>query len=198
MLLPQSAAFAALKNRLNSVSAIGYLHMPGRPHSYGTMGGSNPNASSNNSLAPSRTSSDATPRNSPQTTNFPERGPGGRLKSRDEGIVRWPELLEKFRAVQERARKARKGPLYFDDEQRDEEPEQVRRSQEVEVKQVPQPSGLQGLGTRGGLGGAVSAAGMAGQGAQGQGQVPVLHKPRGSLGGFKQAFTKSVAKGKRG
>jgi len=27
MLLPQSSAFAALKNRLNSVSAIGYLHV---------------------------------------------------------------------------------------------------------------------------------------------------------------------------
>lgn len=26
MLLPQSSAFAALKNRLNSVSSIGYLH----------------------------------------------------------------------------------------------------------------------------------------------------------------------------
>src|SRR4051812_30492464 len=26
MLMPQSSAFAALKNRLNSVSAIGYLH----------------------------------------------------------------------------------------------------------------------------------------------------------------------------
>lgn len=30
MLLPQSAAFAALKNRLNSVSAIGYLHIAPR------------------------------------------------------------------------------------------------------------------------------------------------------------------------
>jgi vacuole morphology and inheritance protein 14 len=30
MLLPQSSAFAALKNRLNSVSAIGYLHVPPR------------------------------------------------------------------------------------------------------------------------------------------------------------------------
>jgi vacuole morphology and inheritance protein 14 len=29
MLLPQSSAFAALKNRLNSVSAIGYLHIAG-------------------------------------------------------------------------------------------------------------------------------------------------------------------------
>lgn len=30
MLLPQSSAFAALKNRLNSVSAIGYLHIAPR------------------------------------------------------------------------------------------------------------------------------------------------------------------------
>ncbi|WPH00098.1 Hypothetical protein R9X50_00292100 [Acrodontium crateriforme] len=30
MLLPQSSGFAALKNRLNSVSAIGYLHIPTR------------------------------------------------------------------------------------------------------------------------------------------------------------------------
>lgn len=27
MLLPQSSAFAALKNRLNAVSSIGYLHI---------------------------------------------------------------------------------------------------------------------------------------------------------------------------
>ena len=32
MLLPQSSAFAALKNRLNSVNAIGYLHMPSRTY----------------------------------------------------------------------------------------------------------------------------------------------------------------------
>jgi vacuole morphology and inheritance protein 14 len=31
MLLPQSSAFAALKNRLNSVSAIGFVHIPSRP-----------------------------------------------------------------------------------------------------------------------------------------------------------------------
>lgn len=30
MLLPQSSAFAALKNRLNSVSSIGYLHVSPR------------------------------------------------------------------------------------------------------------------------------------------------------------------------
>lgn len=32
MLLPQSSAFAALKNRLNSVSAIGYLHIAPRTY----------------------------------------------------------------------------------------------------------------------------------------------------------------------
>jgi hypothetical protein len=32
MLLPQSSAFAALKNRLNSVSSIGYLHISPRPY----------------------------------------------------------------------------------------------------------------------------------------------------------------------
>jgi vacuole morphology and inheritance protein 14 len=32
MLLPQSSAFAALKNRLNSVSSIGYLHIVTRPY----------------------------------------------------------------------------------------------------------------------------------------------------------------------
>ncbi|AEO67728.1 uncharacterized protein THITE_2116687 [Thermothielavioides terrestris NRRL 8126] len=32
MLLPQSSAFAALKNRLNSVSSIGYLHIAPRPY----------------------------------------------------------------------------------------------------------------------------------------------------------------------
>lgn len=30
MLLPQSSAFAALRNRLNAVSPIGYLHVPPR------------------------------------------------------------------------------------------------------------------------------------------------------------------------
>ncbi|KAJ4317946.1 hypothetical protein N0V84_007087 [Fusarium piperis] len=64
MLLPQSSAFAALKNRLNSVSSIGYLHV------------------------------------APRTAN--------RLKSREDGNIRWVELLEKFRSVQERARRAQR------------------------------------------------------------------------------------------
>ncbi|KAL2268130.1 hypothetical protein VTJ83DRAFT_2976 [Remersonia thermophila] len=73
MLLPQSSAFAALKNRLNSVSSIGYLHITPRP----------------NATTPSASSFDRP----------------ARLKGREEGIIRWNELLEKFRSVQERARR---------------------------------------------------------------------------------------------
>ncbi|KAK8437612.1 vacuolar protein 14 C-terminal Fig4p binding-domain-containing protein [Phyllosticta citricarpa] len=75
MLLPQSSAFAALKNRLNSVSAIGYLHIAPR-------------------TAPT-----------PTTSSF-ERP--NRLKSREEGGIKWVELLEKFKQVQERARRAKR------------------------------------------------------------------------------------------
>ncbi|KAM7221506.1 ARM repeat-containing protein [Rhypophila decipiens] len=73
MLLPQSSAFAALKNRLNSVSSIGYLHITPRP----------------NVTTPSASTFDRP----------------NRLKGRDDGIIRWNELLEKFRMVQERARR---------------------------------------------------------------------------------------------
>lgn len=78
MLLPQSSAFAALKNRLNSVSAIGYLH-----------------------IAP-RTS--GIPPTTPSSVSTFERQ--NRLKSREEGGIKWTELLEKFRSTQDRVRRA--------------------------------------------------------------------------------------------
>ncbi|KAG8623623.1 hypothetical protein KVT40_008599 [Elsinoe batatas] len=77
MLLPQSSAFAALKNRLNSVSAIGYLHVAPRPPP-------------------------TTPGGAPGS--FADRP--NRLKSREDPGIRWTELLEKFRSTQERARRA--------------------------------------------------------------------------------------------
>ncbi|KAI9758544.1 MAG: hypothetical protein M4579_003036 [Chaenotheca gracillima] len=72
MLLPQSSAFAALKNRLNSVSAIGYLHIAPRP-----------------TLTPASSSYERP----------------NRLKGREDGGIRWVELLDKFKAVQEKARR---------------------------------------------------------------------------------------------
>ncbi|KAK0516940.1 hypothetical protein JMJ35_000095 [Cladonia borealis] len=82
MLLPQSAAFAALKNRLNSVSAIGYLHIPLRTN--------------------------------PQTS-APSFDRPGRLKPREDGGIKWVELLEKFKSVQEKARRAQKLQNQVDD-----------------------------------------------------------------------------------
>ncbi|KAI1105404.1 vacuole morphology and inheritance protein [Jackrogersella minutella] len=77
MLLPQSSAFAALKNRLNSVSSIGYLQIGPRP----------------SVTAPSTSSYDR---------------PNRLGKGREDGMIRWEQLLEKFRSVQERARRAQR------------------------------------------------------------------------------------------
>lgn len=158
MLLPQSSAFAALKNRLNSVSAIGLLHTPApmptsaRP-SYVHLPSSSPFAASGGnvpipspplssashsgfSFGPhSRTRStdkslplsalgSLTSSSSPSVvaaasnisggggpTSGSSSGVPGRLgrgSGRDAGgldTVRWPELLEKFRGTQEKARR---------------------------------------------------------------------------------------------
>jgi len=115
MLLPQSSAFAALKNRLNSVSSIGYLHIAPRP--YVSPGGvpvahsrrgsavethallSVPSPQKNVLDTHTLTRSNAT---TPSGSSFDR---PNRLKGREEGIIRWNELLEKFRTVQERARR---------------------------------------------------------------------------------------------
>lgn len=84
MLLPQSSAFAALKNRLNSVSAIGYLHI-------GVRG--QPGAGSN----------------TPSSVSTFERQ--NRLKNREDGGIKWTELLEKFKATQEKVRRSQQRQL---------------------------------------------------------------------------------------
>ncbi|THW98904.1 ARM repeat-containing protein [Aureobasidium pullulans] len=78
MLLPQSSAFAALKNRLNSVSAIGYLHIA--------------------------------PRTAPSTPSVSTFDRPNRLKSREDPGIKWSDLLEKFKSVQEKARRAQQRP----------------------------------------------------------------------------------------
>lgn len=93
MLLPQSSAFAALKNRLNSVSAIGYLHIA--PRTYVNLHSSHVR----------QKSTEAKFGSTPQTPTAPfDRS--NRLKSREEGAIKWAELLEKFRTVQEKAKRA--------------------------------------------------------------------------------------------
>ena len=89
MLLPQSSAFAALKNRLNSVSAIGLLHTPA------------------SMPTPSRSSVVTGMSSAPSAGTSTSASLPGRLgRTRDAtGDIKWPELLEKFRATQEKARK---------------------------------------------------------------------------------------------
>lgn len=96
MLLPQSAAFGYLKNRLNSVSPLGYLSMP--------------HPATNRSAAP------GAPAPTPGAPAF-ERA--GRLKpapTREESAVAarvpWNELLERFRTAQEKARRLRQGGAF--------------------------------------------------------------------------------------
>ncbi|KAG6030180.1 hypothetical protein E4U41_000159 [Claviceps citrina] len=79
MLLPQSSAFAALKNRLNSVSSIGYLHV--------------------------------SPRSATTSTSAPNYDRPNRLKGREDSGIKWFELLEKFRSVQDRARRVQRHNL---------------------------------------------------------------------------------------
>lgn len=83
MLLPQSSAFAALKNRLNSVSAIGYLHIAPRG-------------------APTTPSSVST---------FERQNRLRSKDGASEAGIRWAELLDKFRNTQERVRRSQQRQL---------------------------------------------------------------------------------------
>ncbi|KAK5653549.1 hypothetical protein OQA88_8808 [Cercophora sp. LCS_1] len=139
MLLPQSSAFAALKNRLNSVSSIGYLHIAPRPNA-----------------------------TTPSASNFDR---PNRLKGREDGIIRWGELLEKFRTVQERARRLqRPGSGDMDDSygvsdlRITDEPRKEAARPAVPAKDPPAPTPpakpRSGLGRQfGRLGGAVAGRG---------------------------------------
>jgi vacuole morphology and inheritance protein 14 len=118
MLLPQSSAFAALKNRLNSVSAIGYLHIAPRAYVSQSRNNSAVEAISTfslhqrqRSITEAHSSSSSTPTNA-GPPNFDR---SSRLKGRDEGGIRWNELLEKFKSVQEKARRAQRPGGDLDD-----------------------------------------------------------------------------------
>ncbi|KAI9877244.1 MAG: hypothetical protein M1830_004453 [Pleopsidium flavum] len=99
MLLPQSSAFAALKNRLNSVSAIGYLHIAPRAYVSSTM------SSSLSHLRQKSTEGQLGSTPTPTSSSFDR---PNRLKAREEGVIRWAELLDKFKSVQEKARRAQR------------------------------------------------------------------------------------------
>ena len=110
MLLPQSSAFAALKNRLNSVSAIGLLHTPASFPSgpRGSVASGMPSAANMPSLG-SQGSISGGGVGVPGRLNRSTRdvGTGGTAGAGvgGGGDVKWPELLDQFRKTQEKARR---------------------------------------------------------------------------------------------
>lgn len=101
MLLPQSSAFGALKNRLNSVSAIGLLHTPA---SMPTSARPSVVAGIPSTSIPSATGTGAVS------------GRLGRTRDVNTGSdVKWPELMEKFKQTQEKARRRNERLLRGDD-----------------------------------------------------------------------------------
>ncbi|KAF3010636.1 hypothetical protein E8E13_004197 [Curvularia kusanoi] len=105
MLLPQSSAFAALKNRLNSVSAIGYLHIAPRTYV--------PQSNTLNHLR--QKSSEVGTSSAPQGPSASGFERPNRLKAREEGSVKWTELLDRFKATQERARRTQQHATFGGD-----------------------------------------------------------------------------------
>lgn len=105
MLLPQSSAFAALKNRLNSVSAIGYLHIAPRTYV--------PQSNTLNHLR--QKSSEVGTSSAPQGPSASGFERPNRLKAREEGTVKWNELLDRFKATQEKARRTQQHATFGED-----------------------------------------------------------------------------------
>lgn len=106
MLLPQSSAFAALKNRLNSVSAIGYLHIAPRGYVQSNATPTLPHLRQKSTEAQFG-STPPTPTAAFDRTN--------RLKAREEGTIKWAELLEKFKSVQEKAKRLQRSQSRAED-----------------------------------------------------------------------------------
>jgi vacuole morphology and inheritance protein 14 len=175
MLLPQSSAFAALKNRLNSVSAIGYLHIAPRTNPYVNSSSSSPTLNhlrqKSSDVGPS---SGATPSGTPGS-NFGETRNriGIGLKAREEEPkVKWVELLDRFKQTQEKARRSQRMTSLGDelpfDEGRENEKERMGPAA-VQTKQTP------GAGRPGSPAIRPPPGPPAAQNAQGQ------HKSRSSL-----------------
>lgn len=105
MLLPQSSAFAALKNRLNSVSAIGLLHTG--PRAYVSSTSHHTRQRSTEAHLPLAMTLSSTVGPTTAAASAYER-PTGRLKTREENAIKWVELLEKFKVVQEKSRRSQR------------------------------------------------------------------------------------------
>ncbi|CEH12313.1 Uncharacterized conserved protein [Ceraceosorus bombacis] len=101
MLLPQSSAFATLRNRLNAVSSLGFLHA--NAASSRSMQGSGSSATSANANSTSSASS------SSSSASGQVAGTRSKLvASSNKEEIKWTELLTHFRKVQSRHEAARR------------------------------------------------------------------------------------------
>lgn len=161
MLLPQSSAFAALKNRLNSVSNIGFLHAA--PRRYDSCP---PHVCTFEKVA-KLTVPSSTAQAGPSSY---DRSSGSRLKPRDENSIRWVDLLDKFKFVQERARRAQASQRQsLDATDSLHNPSLTAALTAATIDRTRDRAGLPDLprGMAGGSGAMGSGAGGAGQGVAG-------------------------------
>lgn len=99
MILPQSSAFNTLRNRLNSVSPIGFIHLPPRGSSQQTTTATNNGTLSNTNSNSSTKVSGGKYSNNNNNNN-----------TRDD--VKWTELLEKFRNIQRKHQEIRNNNVF--------------------------------------------------------------------------------------
>lgn len=126
MLLPQSSAFATLRNRLNSVSSIGYIHVPPPHHlqqrgsfSSGTggNGGNSGGSAANSGGASSGSGSGSGAGVSGNGNSYVSRYSSSININNHNNTplsfydVKWPDLMKKFHAVQQRHQDARNNAL---------------------------------------------------------------------------------------
>ncbi|RAH74793.1 uncharacterized protein BO66DRAFT_416968 [Aspergillus aculeatinus CBS 121060] len=111
MLLPQSSAFAALKNRLNSVSSIGLLHTGPRLTALPSSLTTNSTSTYDRPTGSSRLKREDSSSSTYTTTSAAAAAAAGTsssLSSSSTSSIRWVELLDKFKSVQEKARRAQR------------------------------------------------------------------------------------------
>lgn len=129
MLLPQSSAFATLRNRLSSVSSIGFLHVPpphhlqqmrsgqaGTASTSATSSGTNSNSGNTGSADRSSISSQSGSNTGSNSNVVSRYSASINLNSSNSTPlsfydVRWPDLMKKFYAVQQKHQDARNNAL---------------------------------------------------------------------------------------
>lgn len=106
MLLPQSSAFATLRNRLNAVSALGYLHVGANARMAGAQGSTASGTSAGGSASDRGSTAGSTGTGGPSVSMTRSKIIGSNRED-----LKWNELLIHFKVVQARHERARRAGL---------------------------------------------------------------------------------------